>query len=133
MFQVVITQIKARLDIAMKSAACAVIAAIAALIAVAFFAAAGFIALAERYGTINTCLMFGGAFVVIAAVTFTILTLLKRRAARTKVNIAQAIDPQALAAGAEIYRLFGGRKAASMGLVGAFIIGILLSRSVPRK
>lgn len=133
MLQGLMSQVKARVDVAVKSVACGVIAAAAALVALAFFCTAGFIALQARFGTLNACLAFGGLFVVIAAAAATILLILQRRAARTKVNFAQAFDPQALALGAEISRLLGGRRVASMGLVGAFIIGVLLSRNVPRK
>ena len=32
-----------------------------------------------------------------------------------------------------LLRLLGGRRAASMGLIGAFVVGLLLSRTVPKK
>jgi hypothetical protein len=127
------SHLKARIDVALKSTACGVVAAMAALIALVFFCTAAFIALEARFGVIDACLTFGGAFVLVAAVAGTILLALKRRVARARANLARALDPQALVAGAEIYRLLGGRRAASVGLVGAFIIGILLSRNVPRK
>lgn len=133
MFERLLSNVKARVDIALKSAACGMIAALAAVIALAFFCAAAFIALAARRGTVDACLIFGGAFVLVAAIAATLVRLLRRRAVRNKVNLAQAADPQTLAIGNAILQLLGGRRAASLGLVGAFIIGVLLSRSVPPK
>ena len=133
LFQSLAAHLKARIDVALKSTACGMIAALALVIAVAFFCAAGFVALATRLGTIEACLVFGGAFLALAVTAAIVLLLLRRRASRRRPTIAQAIDPQALAVGAEIYRLLGGRRAASVGLVGAFIVGILLSRSIARK
>ena len=133
LFQGIAAHVKARIDVALKSTACWIIAVIALAIAAAFFCAAGFVVLAARLGAIEACLVFGAAFVVVALAAAIVLVLLKRRAARTRASVAHALDPQALAVGAEIYRLLGGRRAASMGLLGAFIVGVLLSRSVPRK
>lgn len=133
MFQGLICYIKARIDVALKSAACGTIAAVAVTVALAFFCAAGFIALEARLGVIDACIVFGGAFLFVALTAATLLLVLRRRAARNRARLIHALDPQALAMGAEVVRLLGGRRAASIGLVGAFIVGVLLSRSLPKK
>ncbi len=133
MFQGLISYVKNRVDVALKSAACGAIAATAILVALAFFCAAAFIALDDRLGVVDACLVFGGAFLLVALSAAILVLLLRRRAARERARLAHALDPQVLAIGAEIIRLLGGRRAASVGLIGAFIVGVLLSRSVPRK
>ena len=136
MFHSLISHFKAKLSLAAQSAACGLIAALAAIVAIGFFAAAGFVWLSDRYGAINACLMFGAAFVLIAVVAAIVLAVLRRRPPPPplKSEFAQAFkDPKLLAIGLEIARTFGGRRAASAGLIGAFIVGALLSRGVPKK
>jgi putative superfamily III holin-X len=140
-FQALIAQVKAQAKakaaLAAKSAACGLVAMVTGLVALAFFIAAGVVWLADRLGTIEACLIVGGAFVVIAIAAILALVIIRRRAPpppNLKAALAHDfVDPQALALGAEIMRLMGGRRAASIGLIGAFAIGLLLSRTVPKK
>ena len=137
MFQALISHAKAKVALAAKSAACGMIAALTALIALGFFSAAGFVWLADRFGAIDACLIVGGIFVLIALAAITVLLIIRRRPPprpAAKAAFAQAFaDPQALAIGVEIMRMLGGRRAASIGLIGAFAVGLLLSRTVPKK
>jgi hypothetical protein len=127
-------QLKTKLEAAWKSAVLSLVVALAAALALAFFCAAGFIALADRLGGIDACLIFGGAFVLVGLCAAILRVPVRRRAARARLNLAQTMaDAQAVAIGADIARLLGGRRAATTGLLGAFIVGILLSRSVPKK
>jgi hypothetical protein len=140
-FQALIAQVKtqarAKAALAAKSAACGLIAMLTGLVAISFFIAAGVVWLADRYGAIEACLIVGGAFVLIAVAAILALVIIRRRAPpppNLKAALAHDfVDPQALALGAEIMRLLGGRRAASIGLIGAFAIGLLLSRTVPKK
>jgi hypothetical protein len=140
-FQALIAQVKAQLQakaaLAAKSAACGMVAMMTGLAAICFFVAAALVWLAHRYGTIDACLIVGGAFVVMAVAALLTLVIIRRRAPpppNIKAALAHDfVDPQALALGAEIMRLMGGRRAASMGLLGAFVVGLLLSRTIPKK
>lgn len=133
MFQSLISHFKAKLALAAKSAACGMVAAVAALAALGFFAAAAFVWLCDRYGAIDTCLMFGTALVLIAAIAAVTLLVLRRRAPPPLPLKSAFNDPKLLAVGLEIARTFGGRRAAAVGLIGAFVVGVLLSRGVPKK
>lgn len=137
MFQALIAQVKAKAAFAAKSAACGAVALLTALIAICFFAAAGFVWLADRYGAIDACLIVGGVFVLIALAAVIVLLVIRRRPPpqqAAKAAFAHAFaNPQALAVGVEIMRMLGGRRAASIGLIGAFVVGLLLSRTMPKK
>jgi hypothetical protein len=136
-FHALKSQMKAKVAFAAKSAACGMIALATGLVAVFFFVAAGFVWLAERYGAIDACLIAGGVFLLIAFASIIVLLVIRRRPPpqpSIKANFAHAFaDPQTLALGVEIMRLLGGRRAASIGLIGAFVAGLLLSRGVPKK
>ncbi|WP_210208682.1 hypothetical protein, partial [Rhodoplanes roseus] len=65
-----------------------------------------------------------------------------RRAARREAIVAQSVaasvppwwmDPRLLTTGLTLSRSLGGRRMLSLGLVGAFVVGLLLSRGVDRR
>ncbi len=130
-----IAQLKLKIDAILHSAICVVVASAAGVIAVVFFCAAGFVRLAQDYGTVTTCLMFGGAFVLIALIAVIVMIVLRRRhekeARRQAARLAQMA---ALASAVDLTRaLGGGRRGVSLALVGAFLVGLMLSRSTPKR
>jgi hypothetical protein len=135
--QSLIAHLKARLSHAMRSVACSAIATAAALVAIVFFGAAAFVWVSHAYGVISACLMFGGVFALVAAIAATTIALLRRRPPPLSVKSSDFVhafgDPKLLAVGLELARMFGGRRAARVGLIGAFIVGVLLSQSVRKK
>jgi hypothetical protein len=134
-FQGLVTQLKIKLSRAIKAAACATIALTGAMLAVCFFGAAGFVWLSHQYGLINACLVFGGLFVLVALIAGFVLAVLRRRAPAqpAKARLAPLADPKLVAIGLEIVRALNGRRVGPAGLIGAFIVGILLSRGTSEK
>ncbi len=139
MFEALIARARSKLDIALKSAACAVVAGVALVLALAFFAVAGFVAAQHRFGAIPTALGFGGAFLLIAVVALLTIVVLRRSSRRARIarearRAAAAppwwLDPRIVAAGLELGKSLGGRRTMALGLAGAFVVGILLSRGV---
>jgi hypothetical protein len=43
------------------------------------------------------------------------------------------MDPRLISTGLSLGRTLGGRRALSLGLVGAFVVGMMLSRGVDRR
>jgi hypothetical protein len=115
----------------LKTTACGVVAFFALLVAAGFFCAATFAWIQQGYGTVAACLALGGIFVAFALVALIIALLLRRRKEPPPPVSPKAWwnDPVMLAAALDVSRAFGGRRAASIALVGAFVVGLLLSRS----
>lgn len=140
MFESVIARWKIRLDAALKSAICAIVAGIALVLALVFFAAAIFVLAQASYGTLKTCLGFAVFFLLVAALAGIVL-LIQRRSAARMLAAARAsakpgswwLDPRVVAAGLDLGKTLGGRRAMSLGLVGAFLIGLLMSRGPDKK
>jgi hypothetical protein len=133
-FETLMTNVKVRAAQTAQSAACAGAAIAAVVCALAFFLAALFVWVEARFGTLEACLMFGGGFLVLAIGAFVALTLLRRRRP-PPLNVAAAMpwnDPTLLL-GLKTAKSLGGGRAATVGLIGAFVVGLVLSRSVGRK
>jgi hypothetical protein len=131
-FDAQIAHIKHKIDLALKTTVCGVVAFASVLVAAAFFCAAAFAWVQQSYGTIAACLALGGVFVLLALVALIIALMLRRRKEPPPPISAQKAwwnDPVTLAAALDINRVLGGRKTASIALVGAFVVGLLLSRS----
>ncbi len=128
-----IASLKHKLDLALKTTVGGLVAAAAALIAVGFFCAAGFMWLEHRLGAIAAALIVGGIFLFVALVAVLAVVLLRRKppppVARHK---AWWSDPALMATALEIGRTLGPRRVASAVLVGAFLIGMMINRP-PRK
>lgn len=118
------------------------IIALAALFGAAlFFGAAVFVYARAAYGTLPTLIGFGGIFLAIAIIAVIAISIVRAMAARRQAQIAQSaspvaaalLDPQLLMAGLDFGKTLGGRRTIAVGLVGAFIVGLLLSRSIDKK
>ena len=95
------------------------LAAIALAIAVLWFAAALFIFLADRYGALTASLSVGGCFVLLAGIAaLAAFYVHRQRALQRKVaadvNASAWLEPALIAAGLDIARLIGGRRAVSL-------------------
>jgi hypothetical protein len=134
-FHGLVTQFKTKLSRALKAAACAIIALTGATLALCFFGAAGFVWVSSEHGLINACLIFGSLFVLVGAVAGGVLAVLTRRAPAqpAKARFAPLADPKLVAVGLEIVRTLNGRRVGAAGLLGAFIVGVLLSRGPSEK
>jgi TM2 domain-containing membrane protein YozV len=114
---------------------------LALLGALTFFGAAVFLLAQAEFGTVRTLLGFGFFFVALALMAAIGLSLARRKARRRQAVAAQAasaaapwwLDSRLLATGLDLSRTLGGRRAISVGLAGAFLVGLWLSRSVDRK
>ena len=135
MFDAAITNLKHRIDLALKSTIGGIVAAAAALIAMAFFCAAAFLWLDERYGAITASLALGGAFTFLALISVIVVLIVRRRSPPPPPpprKSAWWADPALLATVLDVTRGLGRRRVATAALVGAFVLGILLNRA-PRK
>jgi hypothetical protein len=133
-FDVLLTHVKAKALRTAQSTAFAVVAGICGVTALVFFLGALFVWLELRFSTIEACLMFGGGFVVLAGIAVIGLMITRRRP-NPSLNVAAALpwnDP-ALMMGIQAAKSLGGRRAGAVGLIGAFVIGIILSRTLPKK
>jgi hypothetical protein len=127
-----IASLKHKIDLALKSTVGGIAAMAAALVASGFFCAAGFLWLAQNYGAITASLVLGGIFLVLSLIALLVVLLLRRKPPPPAAKAAWWADPALLAAALNIGRVLGHRRVASAVVVGAFIVGILLTRS-PRK
>lgn len=134
MIETLVAYVKARAERTAQSAVCAAVVAIAGIGALTSFLAALFVWVEARFGTLEACLMFGGGFAVLAAMAMIALMVLRRRSP-PPLNMAAAMpwnDPTMLM-GLQAAKSLGGRRAGAVGLIGAFLVGIVLSRSVRKK
>jgi hypothetical protein len=138
-FEALIAPWKIRLAAALKSAVCVLVALFALSWAIVFAAAAVFVSAQARYGTINACLGFAAFFVLLTVIALVVMAILRgsaeRQAAATRASAAAApwLDPRVIAAGLSFGKTLGGRRALSLGLAGAFLVGLLMSRGTDRK
>ena len=133
-----ISDIKRSLKAAAGMAAWMAAAAIVAVFAIVMFAVAFFIYLADRFDSLTASLTMAGCFVVLAAVFFVVARYVRRRqeverqaAAASRAAAAQStawMEPAILAAGLDLARMIGGRRAASLA-AGAVAAMWLLSKT----
>ena len=101
-----------------------------------FLCAALFIWIADNYGPIAGCLTLGGVFLLLLLVAAIAITTIRRRQARRAALRAQSVasamwqDPAILATGLRLTKALGVKRAAPLLMLGAFAIGLLLSRSL---
>lgn len=142
MFDSIILRWQSRADALVRSGVWAVIAGLALGGALAFLGVAVFIRAQEDFGPIRTSLGFAGFFLVIAAIATIGLISVRRAARRREALVAQSVaqsvppwwmDPRLITTGLSLSRTLGGRRALSLGLVGAFVVGMMLSRGVDRR
>ncbi|RAI37039.1 hypothetical protein CH340_01335 [Rhodoplanes serenus] len=141
-FDSIVLRWQSRLDTLVKSGAWAAVAVLAGGAALLFVGAAVFLRAEEEFGPIRTSLGFAGFFLIVAMIAAIGLSVVRRRArlreARIAAAVAQAVppwwlDPRLLTTGLSLGRTLGGRRALSVGLVGAFVVGMLLSRGIDRR
>ncbi len=135
MFDAPIANLKHKLDLAVKSTIVGVVACACVLIALAFFCAALFLWLAERYGAIAAALVLGGVFTILALVAVIVILILRRRTPPPPPprKAAWWADPVLLATALDITRTLGRKRLATAVLVGAFAVGMLLQVSRKRE
>ena len=137
MFEGQIAHIKRKIDLALKTTVCGMVAMATMLVASAFFCAAAFVWIQHNYGTVTACLALGGFFLLLALLALIAAWGLQRRKVPPPPPAAATVktlwnDPVMLAAALDLNRALGGRKTATVALIGAFVVGLLLSRP-PRK
>jgi O-antigen/teichoic acid export membrane protein len=110
----------------------AIIAAMAAMVAIAFFLIAAFIWLADRYDALIAGVVMGCIFLVIALVALVVCLLIRRRnmerarlelAARASAS-AGFLDPKMLAMGFQVGQAIGWRRLASLAAVAVLAAGL---------
>jgi hypothetical protein len=141
-FEGLILRWRARVDALVKCGVWGAIAVIALIGALLFFAAAAFVVARAEFGTIRTLLGFAVCFLVIALLAAIGLAVTRRSAERRQTRIAQVgaasaapwwLDPRLVAAGLDFGKTLGGRRTIAIGLVGAFLVGLWLSRNTDGK
>ncbi len=106
------------------------LAAIALGIAVLWFAAALFIFLADRYDALTASLSVGGCFVLLAGIAALAAFYVHRQRALERkvaanVNVSAWLEPALIAAGLDIARLIGGRRAVSLAAGAAAVVWLV--------
>jgi hypothetical protein len=130
----VVRDVKDRIDTAAKVTGWCATAIAAALVMLGFFCAALFLWVAERNGPIVACLVLGGIFLLIFIIAaIALANVRRRRAQRARLARANAAaqwwrDPAVIATGLQIGRSLGAGRALPLVLLGAFAIGLVLSR-----
>jgi hypothetical protein len=129
--ETLVANVKARATHTAQSAACVAVAAMAGVAALTFFLAALFVWAEAKFGTLEACLMFGGGFAVVTAMAmFALMVLRRRRPAPLNVAAAMPWNDPTMLMGLQAAKTLGGRRAGVVGLIGAFVVGLILSRTV---
>jgi hypothetical protein len=131
------TEVKVRLDAGRKTLIWVVVAIGAASVAVGLLCAALFIWMDEHFGPIWACLTLAGAFLLVVCIAVSAIVSIRRRQARIlavrKQSAATLLrDPTVLSIALQVGRTLGFKRAIPLALVGAFLVGMVLSRSAPR-
>jgi hypothetical protein len=139
-FESMILRLRMRVEALVKCGIWGVIALVALFAATSFFGAAAFVYAQAAYGTLPTLIGFGGIFLVVAVIAVIAIAIVRAMATRRQAQIAQTaspaaalLDPHLLMAGLDFGKTLGGRRTIAVGLVGAFIVGLLLSRTIDKR
>jgi hypothetical protein len=133
---------QAKVDAVVKGGAWIAVAAFALLVSLAFLGVAVFVWAQEAYGTILTCLGFAAIFLGFALVATIGLLVFRRNLRQREARIAQLaaqapppawLDPRLLSTVLSLGKTLGPRRTAWIGLVGAFALGLLLSRGADKR
>ena len=135
-----VRDLKERLDAAVKTSAWSAVAVAAALTMLGFLCAALFLYLQNWRGPIVACLILAGAFLLVVLIAIVAIALLRQRLARLARARAQANqaagqwlrDPVVVTTALQLARTLGLRRAAPMLLLGAFVVGLVLSRTAAK-
>jgi hypothetical protein len=131
------TEVKVRLDTGMKALIWGSIASSAAVVALGLLCAALFIAIDARFGPIWACVALAGAFLLVVCIATAAMVSIRRRQARILAVRRQSApsllrDPAVLTLALQIGRTLGFKRAIPLVLLGAFVVGVVLSRSGSR-
>ena len=134
------TEVKGRLDTGVKALVWGVIATSAAVAAVGLLCAALFIGIDGRFGPIWACVVLAGVFLLVVCIAIAVIVSLRRRQARMlavrkqrKQSAATLLrDPDVLALALQVSRTLGFKRALPLAVLGAFLVGVVLSRSASR-
>src|SRR5205085_4762941 len=135
-----VRDLRDRFDAAVKTSAWSVVAAAAALVALGFLCAALFLYLQDWWGPILACLILAGAFLLVVVIAIAAIALVRRRQRRLAQMRAQANqaagqwlrDPVVVTTALQVARTLGLRRAAPLLLLGAFVVGLVLSRQAAK-
>lgn len=135
-----VKDLKERLDAAVKTSLWSAVAAAAALTMLGFLCAALFLYLQNWRGPIVACLILAGAFLLVILIAVAAIALVRQRQARLARARAQANqaaghwlrDPVVVTTALQVARTFGFRRAAPVLLLGAFVMGLVLSRTTAK-
>jgi hypothetical protein len=131
------TEVKGRLDAGVKALIWGVIAASAAAAAVGLLCAALFIWIDGRFGPIWACVALAGVFLLVVCIAIAVIVSIRRRQARMLAVRRQSAatllrDPEVLTLALQVGRTLGFKRALPLALLGAFLVGVVLSRSASR-
>ncbi len=135
-----VRDLKERLDAAVKTSAWSAVAAAAALTMLGFLCAALFLYLQSARGPIVACLILAGAFLLVVLIAIAAIVLVRQRQARLARARAQASqaaahwlrDPVVITTALQVARTLGFRRAAPVLLLGAFVMGLVLSQTAAK-
>lgn len=136
-----VRDLKERLDAAVKTSIWTLVAAAAGAVVLGFLCAALFLYLQDWRGSIIACLILAGAFfliVVVAMIAIAGVRHRQERLARARAQASQGTgqllrDPVVMTTALQVARTLGLRRAAPILLLGAFVVGLVLSRSTTRS
>jgi hypothetical protein len=129
-----ISDMKRGLKSTVATAGWGLLAALAVGIAVLWFAVALFIFLADRYDALTASLVVGGCFVLLAGIAVLAAFYIHRQrelerkaAAKAAANVSTTawLEPALIAAGLDIARMIGGRRAVSLAAGAAAVVWLL--------
>ncbi len=135
-----VRDLRERLDAAVKTSAWSAVAGAAALTMLGFLCAALFLYLQNWRGPIVACLILAGAFLLVVLIAIAAVALVRQRQARLARARAQASqaagqwlrDPVVVTTALQVARMLGFRRAAPVLLLGAFVVGLMLSRTAAK-
>ena len=137
-----VRDLKERLDAAVKTSAWSAVAAAAGLVMLGFLCAALFLYLQDWRGPIVACLLLAGAFLLVVLIAISAIAIVRQRQARLAraraiANQAAASqwlrDPMVVTTALQVARTLGLRRAAPVLLLGAFVVGLVLSRTAAKS
>jgi len=131
MFQRIIDEMKNRAGSAVRLSCLATAAALALAVAVSFLCAAGFVAVQQRYGSIEACLAGAALFFVFGLIAFASYLAARRRArilaaaaARSAAHSALLADPKLVAVGIQVIRAIGIKRLIPLVAIGGVALGL---------
>ena len=131
------TELKVRLDAGVKAVIWGVIATSAGVVAIGLLCAALFIWIDGRFGPIWACVALAGAFLLVVCIATAAIVSIRRRQARVLTARKQSAatllrDPAVLTLALQVGRTLGFKRVIPLALLGAFVVGVVLSRSASR-